>query len=174
MRRRQPPDMATVVPIRTDALGAESLEAIEAISLRAFDPLYGEAWNKAQCLSVLALPGYRLRGAWIDASANNPLASLVGFSIDRSVADETELLLLAVDPAFRGKGVASQLLEDWLNNASDKGAERAFLEMREDNPARSLYERHGFSQIAVRKSYYRGNDGIMRDAVTMDCRLHVQ
>lgn len=154
--------------IRTAALGAKSLAQVESISARAFDPRYGEAWNKAQCLSVLSLPGYRLQGAWIDDAGT---ATLAGFAIDRSVADESELLLIAVDPAYRNKGVAAYLLEDWLTNCRDKDIARTFLEMREDNPARSLYERYGFKQIAIRKAYYRGNDGVMRDAVTMDCRL---
>lgn len=154
--------------IQTAALGADSLAAVEAISRRAFDPRYGEAWSKAQCLSVLSLPGYRLRGAWI---GDGVAATLAGFAIDRSVADESELLLIAVDPAYRCQGVAAHLLEDWLTNSRDKAIARAFLEMREDNPARSLYERTGFKQVAVRRAYYRGNDGVMRDAVTMDCDL---
>lgn len=161
---------ARAIPqIHIAALGAESLPLIEDISARAFDPRYGEAWSKAQCLSVLSLPGYRLRGAWIEEADNAP--TLAGFSIDRSVADESELLLIAVDPVHRCKGVAAHLLEDWLTNSRDKDIVRVFLEMREDNPARSLYERTGFKQMAVRKAYYRGNDGVMRDAVTMDCRL---
>lgn len=159
--------------IHTTAIGAESLAQVEAISARAFDPRYGEAWSKAQCLSVLSLPGYRLRGAWIEDAGTAPMPTpiLAGFAISRSVADESELLLIAVDPACRCQGVATHLLEDWLTNSRDKDIARAFLEMREDNPARSLYERTGFKQMAVRKAYYRGNDGVMRDAVTMDCRL---
>lgn len=155
-------------PIHTSLLGAESLDAIEAISLRAFDPRYGEAWNKAQCLSVLALPGYRIVGAWL---GNAVTARLVGYAIIRSVADESELLLLAVDPSERRQGVASLLLDEWLNSARDRGVVRAFLEMRTDNDAAALYRRHGFVEIAVRSAYYRGNDGVMRDAVTMECRL---
>lgn len=154
--------------IHTCLLGADALDDIEAISLRAFDHRYGEAWSKAQCLSVLALPGYRIVGAWRGHTAT---ARLVGYAITRSVADESELLLLAVDPAERRQGVATSLLSEWLNSAHEKGVVRAFLEMRTDNDARALYAGHGFVQIAVRSSYYRGNDGVMRDAVTMQRRL---
>jgi [ribosomal protein S18]-alanine N-acetyltransferase len=160
---------ASPAAIRIASLGAESLAQVEAISARAFDPRFGEAWNKAQCLSVLSLPGYRLRGAWIEEPGTAPI--LAGFAIFRSVADESELLLIAVDPVYRHRTVASHLLEDWLSNSREKDIARAFLEMREDNPARPLYERYGFKQLAIRKAYYRGNDGVMRDAVTMDCRL---
>jgi ribosomal-protein-alanine N-acetyltransferase len=146
------------------AVGADSLLAIDGVSARAFDPKYGEAWNKAQCLAVLALPGYRLRGAW----SGDPVSGLLGFSIDRTVAGETELLLLAVDPLARRRGIGTLLIADWLEHARSVGAIRAFLEMREDNPARHLYENFNFRSIAVRRSYYRGGDGVLRDAVTMD------
>jgi [ribosomal protein S18]-alanine N-acetyltransferase len=146
-------------------LGADSLPAIEALSARAFDPRYGEAWNKAQCLAVLALPGYRLRGAWY---GDDPAGGLTGFAIDRTVVDESELLLLGVDPAARRRGVATALLQDWETMARERGVTRLFLEMREDNEARALYEQFGFREIALRKAYYRGGDGLLRNAVTMD------
>lgn len=151
------------------ALGADWLDAIEALSHRAFDPRYGEAWSKAQCLSVLALPGYRIVGV-IAEECNLP-QMLLGFAIIRTIADESELLLLAVDPEKRRQGVASTLLMEWLNNCRSNAVARAFLEMRTDNDARSLYHRHGFSVIGVRQRYYRGSDGRLRDAVTMENRL---
>ena len=151
--------------ISVGALGVDSLAAVDRISARAFDPRYGEAWNKAQCLAVLALPGYRLRGAW----AGDPVSGLRGFCIDRTVAGESELLLLAVDPMARRQGVGAMLMQDWLTHARSQGVTRAFLEMREDNPARHLYDNFGFRPIAVRPAYYRGGDGVLRDAVTMDC-----
>jgi ribosomal-protein-alanine N-acetyltransferase len=154
--------------VTVGALGVDSLSAVDGISARAFDPRYGEAWNKAQCLAVLALPGYRLRGAWV----GDPVQGLMGFCIDRTVAGESELLLLAVDPAARRQGVGAKLMTDWLGHARSQGVTRAFLEMREDNPARHLYDNFGFRPIAVRPAYYRGGDGILRDAVTMDCLIH--
>ena len=172
MPRWRQPEMAEPGVIRSALLGADALPEIEAISLRAFDPRYGEAWNKAQCLSVLALPGYRLRGAWIDAAGQGDApgagVALAGFSIDRTVLDESELLLIGVDPAARRQGVGAHLLDVWLNSAREAGVRRAFLEMRQDNPAAALYRQYRFNQIAVRKAYYRGNDGVMRDAVTME------
>lgn len=147
-----------------EALGVDALDAVDAISSRAFDPLYGEAWTKAQCLSILGLPGYRLTGAWRGPAAG---AELAGFAIDRVVAGESELLLLAVDPAAHRSGIATALLQDWFHRAGAQGAGRLFLEMRRDNPARFLYEKLGFEEIAVRPAYYLGRDGVSRDAVTM-------
>lgn len=154
------------------AAGADALDDIDALSQRAFDPRFGEAWSKAQCLSVLAMPGYRLRGAWLAPEGDNgEAARLVGYAIIRTVGEESELLLLAVDPCARRQGVATALLADWMNSAVQSGVVRAFLEMRTDNDARALYEAHDFVEMAVRPRYYRGNDGVMRDAVTMQRRL---
>ena len=150
--------------LNVGAVGASCLPAIEAVMCRAFDPTFGEAWSKAQCLSVLAYPGYALRGAWF---GKDPAAGLAGFAISRAVAGESELLLIAVDPDHRRAGVANALMDDWMELNQEKGVTRAFLEMREDNSARSLYEQWGFRDIAIRKAYYLGKDGVARNAVTM-------
>lgn len=163
-----PPSDDAVPALVTGAIGADLLPAVEALSSRAFDPRYGEAWTKAQCLSALALPGYRLRGCWL---ADGPDGGLLGFAIDRTVVDESELLLLATDPAARRRGVARRLIEDWLAMARARGVSRLFLEMREDNDARALYRQFGFREVALRRAYYRGGDGLLRNAVTMDRHL---
>ena len=145
------------------AIGVDHLAAVDAVMAAAFDPAFGEAWNSAQVLATLAMPGYRLRAAFVGPEEDE----LAGFAITRIVAGESELLLLAVDPVHRRQRVASALMHDWLLICKDQGVETAFLEMREDNPARSLYGAFGFVAVALRKSYYRGADGIVRNAVTM-------
>jgi ribosomal-protein-alanine N-acetyltransferase len=77
---------------------------------------------------------------------------VVGFiACRRTAADESEILNLAVDPQFRRRGVARQLVEQVLESAG--GA--LFLEVRESNhAARKLYESMGFQVIALRKNYY--------------------
>ena len=146
-------------------VGIDHLAAMGRVMANAFDPRFGEAWSKAQCLAVLALPGYRLRGAYRRAS---DAGSLMGFAITRAVADESELLLLAVDPYFRRAGVGRRLLAHWLTHCSDNTICRAFLEVRASNPAIELYEKSGFSCIGNRPNYYRGVDGATHDAVTME------
>lgn len=142
-------------------LGAERLDDVDAVSRAAFDPRYGEAWTKAQCLSSMAMPGHRLTGIEIDSQ-------LAGFAITRTIVDESELLLLAVVPERRGSGLGRMLIENWLDHARSLGVRRAFLEMREDNPAAHLYRAMQFAPVGLRKSYYRGNDGVMRNAVSME------
>ena len=43
--------------------------------------------------------------------------------------------------------------------------------MRENNPARSLYESNGFAPIGRRKNYYRLGDGARMDAITFGLDL---
>ena len=155
---------ATRQPVDVVGIGMDRLAAVDEIMAAAFDPRYGEAWNSAQVLATLAMPGYQLRGAYLGDGAGQ----LAGFAIFRIIAGESELLLLAVHPRWRRSGVATALMNDWLSICSGELVTMAFLEMREDNPARDLYRAFGFVEVALRKSYYRGNDGTMRNAVTMN------
>jgi ribosomal-protein-alanine N-acetyltransferase len=83
-------------------------------------------------------------------------AHLVGFLAARQVADEAEILNIAVHRDFRRKGVASALLLAALDKFRSSKITRIFLELRESNqPARGLYERHGFVPSGTRNSYYR-------------------
>lgn len=136
------------------------LAAVMRVMDAAFDPAYGEAWSRAQLLTLFALPSARVCLAW---DGEQPC----GFSAARIAGPESELLLLAVDPAWRGRGIGAALISDWQAWGRGEGAEDYFLEMRADNDAVHLYERSGFSECGRRKDYYRGGDGMIRDAITM-------
>lgn len=111
-------------------------------------------------MTLFALPSARVCVAWDGEQA-------CGFSAARIAGPESELLLLAVDPLFRGRGIGALLMDDWRAWATEQGAEEYFLEMRADNDAIHLYESAGFSECGRRPAYYRGNDGVVRDAITM-------
>jgi [ribosomal protein S18]-alanine N-acetyltransferase len=76
--------------------------------------------------------------------------SLAGFVVWRRIAsDEIEILNLAVQPAFRRRGVAKALL-----GRLPKGD--VFLEVRESNlAARGLYQAAGFREVGLRRGYYQ-------------------
>ncbi|HMN54606.1 MAG TPA: GNAT family N-acetyltransferase [Sphingopyxis sp.] len=150
-------------PVRLATARVGDLSAAMRVMEAAFDPAYGEAWSTAQLLTLFALPSARVCLAWDGDTA-------CGFSAARMAGPESELLLLAVDPASRGRGVGRLLIDDWMAWAKEEGAEEYFLEMRADNDAVHLYERTGFSECGRRPAYYRGGDGIVRDAITMRCR----
>lgn len=138
------------------------LPAVMRVMDAAFDPLFGEAWTSTQLLTLFALPKSRICLAW-----NKDV--LCGFAAARIAGPESELLLLAVDPSWRGRGVGTQLIADWHQWAEKNGADDYFLEMRADNDAIHLYICCGFSECGRRKDYYKGRDGIIRDAITMRC-----
>lgn len=78
-----------------------------------------------------------------------------GFIVARVVADEVEVLNLAVEPAARRTGIGSRLLAEALEHARSAGARRVFLEVRESNHgARAFYERNGFRLSSRRPRYY--------------------
>jgi ribosomal-protein-alanine N-acetyltransferase len=125
----------------------------------AFDPVFGEAWTLPQLAGVMVMPGTWLTVARLDAA---PL----GFALVRSVLDECELLLLAVDPAWRGRGIGETLLRHSLVTARRRGIMSMNLEVRSTNKAVKLYEKSGFEYVHRRPGYYRGNDGQLHDALS--------
>ena len=73
-----------------------------------------------------------------------------------------ELVSVAVEPAARGRGAASALLESVLRRLARRGAGRLNLVVRATNePARAFYEKYGFRRVRIVPGYYEdGGDGI--------------
>jgi [ribosomal protein S18]-alanine N-acetyltransferase len=146
------------------------LDRIMAVMEAAFDPAYGEAWNRRQVADALAMPGTHAlvadaTGVLIPEGAGDALAP-AGFVLTRHVLDEEELLLIAVTPAARRRGVGAALLEHLFAIARTRGTARIFLEMRRGNPAIHLYHKLGFEPIGERRNYYRMVNGERIDAIT--------
>ena len=79
----------------------------------------------------------------------------VGFGCAALLPPECEIPNIAVHPDERGKGTGNAIFTAMLRFAAEKGAQIAFLEVRESNiAARSLYEKNGFTAIGIRKNYY--------------------
>lgn len=135
------------------------LRAVNAIMTEAFDPRFGEAWTPSQCLGMLALPGVWFTLAWIDGEP-------VGFALARAVLDESELLLLAIHPKRRRRGIGRALLRSAIADARSRGATMMHLEVRANNDAVALYRNEGFRKIGERRGYYRGSDDKIFDAHT--------
>lgn len=144
----------------------DDVDRIMAVMEAAFDPLYGESWTRAQVDNTLALGNchYRLIGE--DGQAPAPGAAAAGFALSRAVADEEELLLFAVAPQWRRRGLGAALLQQVKQAARERGITRIFLEMRDGNPAEALYRHNGFDAIGRRPKYYRTLEGERIDAIT--------
>ena len=92
-----------------------------------------------------------------------------GFALTRTVAGESELLSLAVHPDHQKRGIATALIQRWLDALSTT-AEIAFLEVAADNlAALALYTRFGFSVQGKRVAYYSRTSGAAVDAFLMSC-----
>ena len=83
-----------------------------------------------------------------------------GFVLVRVVADEAEILTLAVEPPARRRGLGRTLVEGAAELAHGLGAEKLHLEVAEDNAAAiALYRAAGFVEAGRRPGYYPRSDG---------------
>ncbi len=142
----------TVRPFRKE--DAPTLAAIAALTLP-------EAWSEASFSSVAENPIAHFFVCELDGKA-------VGFCGMYLVADEGQIMEVAVLPDYRRRGIAKALLCELLACGAVRGAQSFSLEVRAQNEAaRQLYQAMGFYEVGVRKGYYkRPND----DAVLMEKR----
>lgn len=100
-------------------------------------------WSATEFADLLGAPTTRL------------FESPNGFLLARIIADEAELLTLAVSPAARRSGQGATLVGRFLADAAATGAKTAFLEVAADNlAALSLYRRTGWIEAGRRRNYY--------------------
>ena len=98
-----------------------------------------------------------------------------GFILLRTVADEAEILTLAVHPKARRRGLGTRLVREGVAGAAAQGATRLFLEVADDNAAAlALYARAGFSEAGRRPGYYARPDGGRQDALILALNLPVK
>lgn len=89
---------------------------------------------------------------------------VVGYSVVWVIADEVQILNLAVSPHAQRRGIGSQLLDRIVSNARARSARSIFLEVRASSiPAIRLYETWGFRPVGKRKRYYQteGTDALL-------------
>jgi ribosomal-protein-alanine N-acetyltransferase len=141
---------------------SEDLGDVMNVMEAAFGRRFGEAWTRSQCAGILPMTGVALTMARDPATGE-----AVGFSLSRTVADESELLLLAVLPARHRQGIGGLLLGDFTHRARTQGVRRVHLEVRDGNPAVGMYHSAGFRPVGRRRNYYHAPDGSRFDALTL-------
>jgi ribosomal-protein-alanine N-acetyltransferase len=143
---------------------ADDLDAVMTVMNEAFDPVYGEAWSRAQCFGILAMPG-------VDLLIARDNMGVAGFAMQRAIGEEAELLLIAVRPAWHRHGIGRALMKATMDCAQERGVATIFLEVRDGNMATALYAPMGFEMVGHRKAYYRGIGDQRYDALTMRYRI---
>jgi [ribosomal protein S18]-alanine N-acetyltransferase len=152
--------------VRVECGSSDDIESVMRVMEAAFGQRFGEAWTRSQLVGILPMAGVSLIVAR-EANASGA----VGFSLFRTVAGESELLLLAVIPSQHRRGIGRRLLGDFLKRARNEGVARVHLEVRDGNPAVSMYQDVGFSPVGRRRNYYHAPDGQPFDAITLAYQL---
>ena len=90
---------------------------------------------------------------------------IVGFAGMWAIGDEAHIVTIAVDTAYRRRGIGRRLVAALLTECRARGGHRVTLEVRITNtPAQELYRSFGFQTIARRRDYYPDNG---EDALVM-------
>ncbi len=144
----------------------DHIDQIMALMAASFDPEFNEAWTRRQIDDALVIGNCHYLLANAQGEEPGPGDQMAGFSLSRFSYDEEELLLFAVSPQFRRRGIGAQLLRRFADDARIRGAQRILLEMRRGNSAEFLYRGFGFAPIGLRPMYYRTRSGARIDAIT--------
>ena len=129
-----------------------------------------EVVNKDSLKDLISfLESHDLPKVSIEEVNNNPFLNLVVYKENTEIIgylnysviyDKAELNYIFVIPDSRKSGFGSKMMEYLLSEC--KICENITLEVRKDNiSAINLYKKYGFVEVAIRKNYYNGVDGIL-------------
>ena len=125
--------------IPDDAPGIAALE----------EAIFPDAWDYRSVMDLITTEG----AMCFTASEGG---RVIAYVIGRLIAPEGEIYRVAVDEAYRKRGIAYRLLDYAVKTSRGKGLESIFLEVHSMNtPAINLYRAYGFSEVGRRKGYYR-------------------
>jgi ribosomal-protein-alanine N-acetyltransferase len=125
---------------------AEDLDAVVAIETEAFT----NPWRRETFLDLIDRPGLEV------LVLEDVDDGIVGYAVLWCILDQGELANMAVTLQHRRRGLGAFLLSRILEVARERGIETLFLEVRVSNEAaRKLYTRFGFSEVGLRRGYYR-------------------
>ncbi|MEN3326102.1 MAG: [ribosomal protein S18]-alanine N-acetyltransferase [Acidobacteriota bacterium] len=142
-----------------DLLEVVEIEEQSGLSRWGWAAYYAELQGANRDLMLIARP----------VAAVVESTPIAGYIVARETAGELHINNFAVRSGFRRRGIGTALLEKVLQEARNRKANAAFLEVRSTNlVAQALYERSGFQAIARRAKYYSDP---LEDAVVMTLNL---
>ncbi len=87
---------------------------------------------------------------------------IIGYLYYSDIFDRAEINQIEINSIHRNCGYGTKLM-DYFTKLVDKDIT---LEVRENNiPAIKLYKKYGFEQVAIRKGYYSGVDGLLMERI---------
>ncbi|MBQ8294881.1 MAG: ribosomal protein S18-alanine N-acetyltransferase [Clostridia bacterium] len=133
----------------------EDVKTIAAIEKRCF----GDPWTEEML-------GACMQYAWQQLFLAEEDGQVLGYGCLGVLFEDAEILNIAVDTPFRGRGIGETLLRAMHKKAKALGAQRVLLEVRVSNlPAIGLYEKLGYTRYGVREHYYEdGEDAFVMQA----------
>lgn len=138
-------------------LSKTDAEILETCSRRCFLDPYDPPWTRATYSGLMRAGAFGWKIV-VEKNQNDNSRYLrppmVGFIFLQNSVEVFEILKLAVCPEYRHQGLARKLLTQTQNFAVTRQLPLT-LEVSEHNvPARSLYSKSGFQEIARRPNYY--------------------
>jgi len=135
------------VPIRIVAFAESHLPQVLALEVA----VHGSPWSERGFRNELDNP----HSVFVVAALDDEILGYAGLW---KVVDEAHVTNVVVDPTYRRRGIAKQLIAHILRQARKAGILCATLEVRAGNDAaRLLYEGFGFVVTSRRKRYYPDN-----------------
>ena len=132
------------VPFMRDMLRHAYYWRVDRVSESGEPPVrrYVERWGRPGDTALIAIQDFQPVGAaWYRLfREDNP-----GYGF---IDEETPELSIAIVPSKRGSGLGSELLDALMARAREDGYAAISLSVEKDNPALSLYERHGFERVS--------------------------
>lgn len=139
-----------------------SLESLWGTMVRDYNLIYFALGNERR-YTIYSFRGGEeikiscLKDVSIDVTDGNKESGdilLMGYVIATDIADESELLRIAVADCARKKGVGYALLQCYIDDLKEH-CDKFLLEVRASNKgAMALYEKAGYKAISTRKDYY--------------------
>lgn len=127
------------------SLAAHDLEAVLAIQGLCPEIAQWSLWDYDRVA----------RGEMAGWVAAKDAGGVVGFLVARRIANDLEILNVAVHPSVRRQGIGGGLLAEAIDWGKSFNAETAILEVRASNfAALAFYERKGFHLVGKRPKYY--------------------
>jgi ribosomal-protein-alanine N-acetyltransferase len=162
-----------VLEAQFEAMTPAWLETVVRVENSAYD----HPWTHGNFSDALksVYESQMLIGGAASPPGDKQQAELLGYFVAMQGVDEVHLLNLTVAPPHQRQGWARIMLDALSIWGRGRGAQWLWLEVRVGNArARLVYERYGFREVGLRRSYYpagSGKSAQREDAIVMSFAL---